>query len=245
MVCIDGLCDPFTDECVFDLDPSICLPYDLRLNHENTGRSLTFYGDTVLASDGVSFTFDGTSDCIQSTSSNYILGTDDFSVELEVYPISGGRTSGEYNRLLQIGPNTTAGTLVINSYSTNNPMTVEVLFYDTTYRVLCAGGGTTLANSTWHKLRLKRVNGVFTTELNGAVIATSGTTAYNIVANLLSLGANTANAENFYGRIGKVRISRGARRAAAAIPTSRLLKLPADGETGLLNALIRDRVIPD
>lgn len=245
VVCIDGLCDPFTDECVFDLDPSICLPYDLRLNHENTGRSLTFYGDTVIASDGVSFTFDGTGDCIQSTSSNYILGTDDFSIELEVYPISGGRTSGAYNRLLQIGPNTTAGTLVINSYSTNNPMTVEVLFYDTAYRVLCAGGGTTLANSTWHKLRLKRVNGVFTTELNGAVIATSGTTAYNIVANLLSLGANTANAENFYGRIGKVRISRGARRAAAAIPTSLLLKLPADGETGLLNALILDRVIPD
>lgn len=244
VVCIDGLCDPFTDECVFDLDPSTCLPYDQRLNHDNTGRALTFLGGVVIASDGFSFAFDGSGGSITSTSGNYILGTDDFSIELEFYPINGGHGSA-YSRILQIGPNTTAGTLVIDSVGSSNPMTIEAYFYDTTYRVFGGGSGVTLANNTWHKLQLRRVNGVFTLTINDTTWVTSSTTAYNISASQLVLGGNTSNTESFYGRIGKVRISRGARRAAAAIPTSLLLKLPADGETGLLNALILDRVIPD
>ena len=239
-----GLCDPFTDECVFDLDPSTCLPYDQRLNHDNTGRALTFLGGVVIASDGFSFAFDGSGGSITSTSGNYILGTDDFSIELEFYPINGGHGSA-YSRILQIGPNTTAGTLVIDSVGSSNPMTIEAYFYDTTYRVFGGGSGVTLANNTWHKLQLRRVNGVFTLTINDTTWVTSSTTAYNISASQLVLGGNTSNTESFYGRIGKVRISRGARRAAAAIPTSLLLKLPADGETGLLNALILDRVIPD
>ena len=239
---IDGLFDPPTDECVFDLDPSRGVVGG-QLAFDNKGHALSYYNEVKINADGVSFEFDGSADSIPTTSADYILGTDDFSIEMEFYPITGGRTSGASNRILQIGSNSTAGTLVIDAYSTNNPMTLEVLFYDTAYRTICAGGGTTLANNTWHKLQLRRVNGVFTTTVNDTTLATTGATAYNLSASQLVLGGNTSNTESFNGRIGKVRISRGARRAAAAIPASRLLTLPADGVSAN-NALIYDRVTP-
>lgn len=243
VTCVDGLFDPYTNECVFDLNPSVGIVGG-TLAFDSKGHALSYYNEAKINADGVSFEFDGSADSIYSTSSDYILGTDDFSIELEFYPINGGHGSA-YSRILQIGPNTTAGTLVIDSVGSSNPMTIEAYFYDTTYRVFGGGSGVTLANNTWHKLQLRRVNGVFTLTINDTTWVTSSTTAYNISASQLVLGGNTSNTESFYGRIGKVRISRGARRAAAAIPTSLLLKLPADGETGLLNALIRDRVIPD
>jgi len=239
---IDGLFDPPTDECVFDLDPSRGVVGG-QLAFDNKGHALSYYNEVKINADGVSFEFDGSADSIPTTSTDYVLGTDDFSIEMEFYPITGGRASGASNRILQIGPNSTAGTLVIDAYSTNNPMTLEILFYDTAYRTICAGGGTALANTTWHKLQLRRVNGVFTTTVNDATLATTGTTTYNISASNLVLGGNTSNTESFNGRIGKVRISRGARRAAAAIPASRLLTLPADGVSAN-NALIYDRVTP-
>ena len=239
---IDGLFDPPTDECVFDLDPSRGVVGG-QLAFDNKGHALSYYNEVKINADGVSFEFDGSADSIPTTSTDYILGTDDFSIEMEFYPITGGRTYGASNRILQIGHNSTAGTLVIDAYSTNNPMTLEILFYDTAYRTICAGGGTALANTTWHKLQLRRVNGVFTTTVNDATLATTGTTTYNISASNLVLGGNTSNTESFNGRIGKVRISRGARRAAAAIPASRLLTLPADGVSAN-NALIYDRVTP-
>lgn len=239
---IDGLFDPPTDECVFDLDPSRGVVGG-QLAFDNKGHALSYYNEVKINADGVSFEFDGSADSIPTTSADYILGTDDFSIEMEFYPITGGRTSGASNRILQIGSNSTAGTLVIDAYSTNNPMTLEVLFYDTAYRTICAGGGTTLANNTWHKLQLRRVNGVFTTTVNDTTLATTGATAYNISASQLVLGGNTSNTESFNGRIGKVRISRGARRAAAAIPASRLLTLPADGVSAN-NDLIYGRVTP-
>ena len=242
ITCIDGLFDPPTDECVFDLDPSRGV-IGGKLAFDNKGHALSYYNEVKINADGVSFEFDGSADSIPTTSTDYILGTDDFSIEMEFYPITGGRTYGASNRILQIGPNSTAGTLVIDAYSTNNPMTLEILFYDTAYRTICAGGGTALANTTWHKLQLRRVNGVFTTTVNDATLATTGTTTYNISASNLVLGAATDNTNSFKGRIGKVRISRGARRAAAAIPAARLLTLPADGVSAN-NALIYDRVTP-
>jgi len=238
---IDELADPVTDEAVFDLDPSVgavggTLPADTR------GHALTFLGDAKISTDALSFVFDGSGDVIQSASSRYTLGTDDFCIDIEFYPINGGRGSN-YARLFQLGANTTAGTLVIFT-GTTTPTIIEAKFWDgATYQSLANSSPTTYADNAWHKLQLRRVAGVFFMTIDDVLVSTSATTAYNIAAATLSIGANAANAENFYGRIGKVRISRGARRAAAATPTSRLLKMPADSGSGE-NALIYDRVIP-
>ncbi|MBK8113174.1 MAG: hypothetical protein IPK44_00995 [Candidatus Accumulibacter sp.] len=238
---IDELADPVTDEAVFDLDPSVgavggTLPADTR------GNALTFLGDAKISTDALSFVFDGSGDVIQSASSRYTLGTDDFCIDIEFYPINGGRGSN-YARLFQLGANTTAGTLVIFT-GTTTPTIIEAKFWDgATYQSLANSSPTTYADNAWHKLQLRRVAGVFFMTIDDVLVSTSATTAYNIAAATLSIGANAANAENFYGRIGKVRISRGARRAAAATPTSRLLKMPADSGSGE-NALIYDRVIP-
>ena len=70
-----------------------------------------------------------------------------------------------------------------------------------------ARGGTALANTTWHKLQLRRVNGVFTTTVNDATLATTGTTTYNISASQLVLGGNTS----------KPRVSKGASEKSASV----------------------------
>ena len=242
ITCIDGLFDPPTDECVFDLDPSRGVVGG-QLAFDNKGHALSYYNEVKINADGVSFEFDGSADSIFSVSTDYILGTDDFSIELEFYPIAGGH-GGAYARILQIGPNSTVGTMAITAYSSANPLQLECTFYNGSYVHLTgAPVTTTFANNTWHKLQVRRVSGVITVTVNDATWATSGTTAYNISASYLVLGGNTSNTESFKGRIGKVRISRGARRAAAAIPASRLLTLPADGVSAN-NALIYDRVTP-
>ena len=239
---IDGLFDPPTDECVFDLDPSRGVVGG-KLAFDNKGHALSYYNEVKINADGVSFEFDGSADSIFSVSTDYILGTDDFCIDLEFYPIAGGH-GGTYARILQIGLNSTVGTMAITAYASANPLQLECTFYNGSYVHLTgAPVTTTFANNTWHKLQVRRVSGVITVTVNDATWATSGTTAYNISASYLVLGGNTSNTESFNGRIGKVRISRGARRAAAAIPASRLLTLPADGVSAN-NALIYDRVTP-
>lgn len=242
VVWVDGLFDPPTDECVFDLDPSRGVVGG-QLAFDNKGHALSYY-DAKISADGVSFEFDGSADSIYSTSTDYILGTDDFSVELEVYPITGGHGQ-DYARILTIGGNNTAGTIAITAYASTNPLQLECLFHNGSGYVHLTGAPvtTTFANNTWHKMQVRRVSGVITVTVNDSTWGTSGATAFNISASQLVLGGSTGNANSFKGRIGKVRISRGARRAAAAIPTSRLFKLPADGGSGE-NAIIYDRVIP-
>ena len=244
---LDELCDPMTEECVFDLNPAQA-PTVGALGAETHGLSLTFLGNAIVDRDLGSFLFPAYGSAIQSTNATYALGLNDLDISLEFYPITGGHnggtgTSQSWGRILQIGPNATAGTLIIYSVDNFDPMQVNAQFYDTTYRDFGTANTTTIANNTWNKLRLRRVNGVFTLDINGTVWCTSSSTAYNLSGTVLSIGTNTTGGESFCGRIGKVRISRGPRRAAASISNALLLTGPTDGGSGE-NALIYDRVIP-
>jgi hypothetical protein len=87
------------------------------------------------------------------------------------------------------------------------------------------------------------VAGVFYLEINGTLVSTSAALAYNISQTGLTLGATNLNTANFYGNIGKVRINRGPRRAAASISNALLLTEPTDGGSGE-NAITYDRVTP-
>ena len=237
---LDELCDPMTDECVFDLDPATGIP-GAALNADNKLHSLTFNGNAKISSDGGSFEFDGSGDCIQSASNFYVLALEDFDISFEFMPINGGRLSASYNRLFAIGADGSVGSLNINCTATSNQTTILCEFYDTAYRSIGSSGATTYANYTWHKLRLRRVSGVFYLEMNGTLVSTSAALAYNITQTALYVGAGSAS--YFYGNIGKVRISKGPRRAAASISNALLLTGPADGGSGE-NAIIYDRVIP-
>jgi hypothetical protein len=240
---VDELADPMTDECVFDLDPSRGVVGG-QLVADTNGHALSYYNDAKINADGISFEFDGSADSIYSTSTDYILGTDDFCLDLEFYPITGGHGSA-YARLLQIGANASAGTLAIVAYASDNPMKLEMLYHNGSAWVHIVGANLTVSfsDSNWHKLQLRRAGGTCTVTVDDSTWGTLGGTAYNFTSSQLYIGGNATNTESFKGRIGKVRISRGARRAAAATPTSRLLKMPADGGSGE-NAIIYDRVIP-
>lgn len=244
---LDELCDPMTDECVFNLDPtfpgvfSTTMPSDLTGHGPNHG--LTFNGNASTSANGSSFFFDGTGDNIQSGSSWYALSLEDFDISMEFYPINGGRTSGGWNRILSIGADGVAGSLYIMVVNVTNPAEIRCEFYDTVYNTIGASSPTTYANNTWHKLRLRRVAGVFYLEINGTLVSTSAALAYNINQTTLTIGSNSINTSNFYGNIGKVRISRGPRRAAAVISNALLLTSPADAGSGE-NTLVYDRLIP-
>lgn len=239
----DELADPMTDECVFDLDPSRGVVGG-QLVADTKGHALSYYYDAKINADGVSFEFDGSADSIISTSTDYILGTDDCCLDLEFYPITGGHGSA-YARLLQIGSNAAAGTLAIVAYASDNPMKLEMLYHNGSAWVHIVGANlaVSFSDSNWHKLQFRRAGGTCTVTVDDSTWGTLGGTAYNFTSSQLYIGGNATNNESFKGRIGKVRISRGARRAAAATPTSRLLKMPADGGSGE-NAIIYDRAIP-
>lgn len=244
---IDELCDPMTDECVFNLDAAFPSIFNTTMPSENTGHGpnhgLTFNGNATTSADGGSFFFDGAGDSIQSASSWYVLGLEDFDISIEFMPINGGRLSASNNRLFAIGANGSVGSLNINCTATSNPTTILCEFYDTAYRSIGSSGATTYANNTWHKMRLRRVSGVFYLEINGTLVSTSAALAYNITQTTVTIGAAGGGGNYFYGNIGKVRISRGPRRAAASISNALLLTGPADGGSGE-NAIIYDRVIP-
>jgi hypothetical protein len=244
---LDELCDPMPDECVFNLDPTVQENAGGAIAAENTGHGpnhvLTFVGNAKISQDNRSFVFDGTGDCIKSGSYWYVLGLEDFSIEFEFYPIAGGRTSGSDNKIFTLGDNSVAGNLNINAKGSTNPLEIECEFYDTSYHTIGASSPTTYANDTWHKLRLRRVAGVFYLEINGTLVSTSAALAYNISQTGLTLGATNLNTANFYGNIGKVRINRGPRRAAASISNALLLTEPTDGGSGE-NAITYDRVTP-
>jgi hypothetical protein len=244
---LDELFDPMTDECVFNLDPAFSGLLNGAVSADSTGRgpvhTTTFNGNARISADGRAFDFDGTGDSIQSASSWYILALEDFDISLEFFPIAGGHGSADA-MILQLGPSSTLGTIRVHSFSSTNPARIVCYFYNGSSNIgIGDSNPTTYANNTWHKLRLRRVNGVFYLEMNGTLVSTSAATAYNISANQLAVGANTANGENFYGKIGKVRISRGPIRANASISNALLLAGPSDGSSGE-NALIYDRVIP-
>ena len=245
----DDVSDPTTNETVFNLvarsEPlGACT---LKPIIDTQGHELTVKYDARSDSTQTPYAgtasvyFDGSSDCLQSTNIDFALGLNDFSIEFWYRPINGGH-GGSWARVLQIGQNSTNGTLYLACSSSDNPSYLRCEFYSGSWQLVVQTTGT-VSNNAWHFVQLRRVNGDFFMYLDGVLQGSKTGVSYNITATQLSIGANTVYGESFYGNVGPLRISRGPVRASTVVPAATALKPLVDGGSGE-NALIYDRVIP-
>lgn len=236
---LDEVFDPPTHEAVFDL---VCSGKPNGLIHADTlGSLVSWYGDAKLDSSGASARLDGSGDRIESSPPNLRLGTHDFSIDLYFLPVGGGGGSS-YCRILAIGANDTDGSLYIVRNATDNPMTFLFETYSGgSYATILDYVATTVSNA-WHKLQLRRTNGVLSAYVDGTLYATKACTV-DFTGTTISVGGRVGGPEYFDCNIRAVRVSKGPIRGATTIPSATLLKMPTDGGSGE-NALIYDRVIP-
>ncbi len=156
-----------------------------------------------------SVAFDGTGDALTvSSNAAFALGTGNFTIEFWVYPVlSSGVTFG---RLVQFGPNTTAGGLWITRSSLTNPMGILVQGYSGGAYFNIAGTptdpGTTIPTDSWSHVALVRDTSLFKLYLNGTLFGSSVSAAYNIVQNAIYVGANSAIGETIQAYISNLRI---------------------------------------
>ncbi len=237
---LDEVCDPPTHEAVFSLD---CRGKPGGLIHtDHFGTLVSWFGSAKLDSQGASVRLAKSSlDRIEATPPNIRLGTHDFSIDLEFLPVSAGGTNA-YARLLAIGPNDVDGSLYIIKNNNDNPMTFRFETYSGgSYQTILDYVATSVSDA-WHKLQLRRTNGVLSAYVDGTLYATKACTV-DFTGTTISVGGRVGGHENFDCNIAAVRVSKGPIRGATTIPSATLLKMPTDGGSGE-NALIYDRVIP-
>lgn len=237
---LDEVCDPPTHEAVFSLD---CRGKPGGLIHtDHFGTLVSWFGSSKIDTDGQSVRLTRSNlDRIEATPPNIRLGTHDFSIDLEFLPVSAGGTNA-YARLLAIGPNDVDGSLYIIKNNNDNPMTFRFETYSGgSYQTILDYVATTVSDA-WHKLQLRRTNGVLSAYVDGVLYATKACTV-DFTGTTIAVGGRVNGHENFDCNIRAVRVSKGPLRGATTIPSATLLKMPTDGGSGE-NALIYDRVIP-
>lgn len=149
---------------------------------------------------------------VTSYSPDYILNSDSFTFECWINPVSGnGATNNVASRIFQIGPNTTAGTLVLSTVSTVNPTKLVLQGHDgAAYVNLVTATTSTVPNDAWTHVAVVRNGNVWKIYLDGVDSGTGLTQAFAITASpQIHIGGNSVNTEQFYGYIDEVRLSRG------------------------------------
>lgn len=136
------------------------------------------------------------------------FGTGDFTIEVYVYPITGGRVNPVWSRVLETNyyPNT-GGWAIVCMYP-DNP---TKLCFNLSDGTILLTTNNAVANATWHFLEISRVSGSTYMFLNG-VLQNSITDTHDYTANRLSIGANSTPplyGERFYGKLANIRITKG------------------------------------
>jgi len=179
---------------------------------------------------------------VSTADEDFKLWKQDFSLEMMFYPVTGGHGAADAY-LFSIGSRNIEGQVFAVCNASDNPAKIQLYVYTGGAAVaLWSLVATTVANDTWHKLQLRRVNNVFELIINGTVW---GSASSNIEAGdgTLWIAGSSANSQFFKGNIGPFRLSRGPRRAGQATPTTNFLK-PRPLSSAVENAQIYDRVIP-
>lgn len=188
----------------------------------STGKTITAVGNAQTSTaqskfGGKSLLLDGSGDWLTSTDADYNLANNDFTIEFWAYFVAGGHGSA-YSRLIQIGPNSTAGGLYIITDNLTNPTAIFVQAYNGTGYVNLTNPGATLSNAAWHHIAYTRKGAVNTLWVDGVQYATLDVSAtFNRTE--LYIGGSDA-AEAFNGHIDEVRITNGVARYTGAFTPS-------------------------
>ena len=150
------------------------------------------------------------------TSSDYALGTGDFTIEGWVMPV--GTLGDIYGRLVQFGPNSTNGGLWIVRDNTTNPARILVQVYSGGYvTIFLTSSSSTLPTDVFTHIAMTRESGVWRLFFGGVKVAETTYTGggNNLTANYFMYGANHVNAESFYAYYDEFRITKGVARYTA------------------------------
>lgn len=209
--------DPHWRNVVFLLKPTIGAGSTVFVENSMYGTAVNRVGDVYKAADnmfppdGYYTYFDGSGDRLYMTDSRLALGLRDFTIEFWIMLLSGGSA---YGRILQIGPNSTLGSLFIIRFSSSPGYLIQLGTagsYESVFSHASAFPENRWVHfafvreeSNMHKWRAY-VNGVLSTTATSLA-------ARNLTASALTLGANTANSEFFKGYLAEVRITAGVAR---------------------------------
>ena len=204
---------------------SLLLPLSANLL-DARGHTMTASGGIALSSAvgtpfgaGNALFCDGSTDLLTADSSDFTMGTGDFSIQFAFYPVAPGGHGAAYARLLTIGENATGNGLYITSNASDNPMTLLIQYYVSGYLNVIDYVATTISNDAWHWLQLDRVSGVWSCYVDGTLYSTKSTSV-NLTRTKLCIGANSAGGEAFKGYFSNVRVTKGAYRASHAVPSA-------------------------
>lgn len=249
---VDELFDPPGEDTIFNLSiPS----HNMRGEVMDTcGHALVLYGEPMspyIVSSNPPYTGerslyqDSNRYFFSCPSQDFYIGRQDFSMEMMFYPIAGGHGASDAY-LFSLGADVSQGALAVYCPGSASPTSIHARFYNSGAWVdLWTPNTTTVANDTWHKLQLRRVSGVFYMEINGVGWAFSAATSYSIgnSGGPFYAGNGSAATRGFKGKLGPMRLTLGARRAAQATPQTTFLKPCPPAGSGE-NVLIYDKVIP-
>ena len=195
--------DPYWSSVVFASHCDSLTELDVK-SHIVTNSSVALSSANKKFGDA-SWFFSGSSTGLSSTSADYTLGTSDFTVEFWFYQ---NTSTTVYQRLLQLGANSTAGGLWVVANQSNTTTTTPFIDGYTSTWTRLADASVTLSRNTWHHLALTRSGNTFKLYLNGT-LASQSTYSYNATGSTLYIGHNGSYSDAFNGYIDDIRITKG------------------------------------
>jgi hypothetical protein len=177
------------------------------------------YDTSVKKYGNASWYFGNTSTSRALQSTNPVsLGSSDFTVELWFYPMTGsGHT---YKRLLEIGPESTAGGLWIlanGSVDNDTHSTPFVQGYSSGAYLNLGNPSLLLSLNAWHHLALVKSGTTWYFFLDGGLVSTI-TSTYSFADGIMYIGGSPDGGRVYNGYIDDLRITLAARYTAAFTP---------------------------
>ncbi len=193
----------------------------LETQAERGGKTITAGGNAQLSTaqkkfGTASLYLDGTGDYANiASSADFAFGTDDFCLEMWVYPTS----TGTYRTLFDLRTAAPAdgGGIILGLTDTNQ----LYFYYNFNYRVGPVG---TVAQNTWTHIALSRVSGNTRAFVNGTQVGSTYVDTNNYGTRPLRVGADPNGNYALTGYVDDLRVSNGAGRYASnfSVPTSAL-----------------------
>jgi hypothetical protein len=190
---------------------------------------------TVSTSGSGSVSFSGSSQYLVSgASSNFSLGTSDFSVECWVYKTS---TVGDQVAVAS----SVTGNLDPLFFYFGNGSNAAVLYLSSngsSFDIASAVAVGTVSLNTWAHLAVTRVNTVFTTYLNGVQTSTfTSAASISKSVNTYAIGAGQTSINAFKGYVSNVRVVKGSSAYSGAFTPSTTPLTPITNTVLLVNTV--------
>ncbi len=155
--------------------------------------------------------FDGSGDSIFATSSEFVLGTQDFTIECWLRP--NWASSAANARVVQAGDWPAAGGWTLNRDGTSTGLVFDIT-NGTAFQTRITGGA--LTSGQWYHVAVTRSGSSLRMFVDGAQVASATASPYNLTVDHIRIGNNSTSAESIAGHIDEFRLSRGEARYTAA-----------------------------